>query len=433
MTSFKTRILRARDSFWFLPALLGVAALIVAQTLVMLDRYLDGTALGSWGFLLYRVGASGSRDILGAIGGSMLAVAATSFSITISVLATASSTYGPRLVRNFMSDRGNQFVLGIFGSTFLYSLMVLRSIRSDTDAATFVPDIAVNVAVLLAVVDVAVLVYFIHHIADSIQVSTLSARVRGELVAVTDALYPKELPDEATGARTLPATALAVGSDASGFVVGVDEKALIVAARKAGSVVEMHVRAGSHVIEGERIASVTGNASDAMAKQIRGAVVLGDTRTPNQDIEFAVQQLTEMAVRAMSPSTNDPYTARNALAELALGMVPLAMRPALLFGRNDADGHYRLTIARPSVPELIDQVFDAIRQYGLGNPPAVIAAVDLARRIGTATIHEEIRLAVVRQLTALRSAFGGGDAHPIDVDTVCKHIDEATSAISAKA
>jgi len=270
------------------------------------------------------VGASGSRDILGAIGGSMLAVAATSFSITISVLATASSTYGPRLVRNFMSDRGNQFVLGIFGSTFLYSLMVLRSIRSDTDAATFVPDIAVNVAVLLAVVDVAVLVYFIHHIADSIQVSTLSARVRGELVAVTDALYPKELPDEATGARTLPATALAVGSDASGFVVGVDEKALIVAARKAGSVVEMHVRAGSHVIEGERIASVTGNASDAMAKQIRGAVVLGDTRTPNQDIEFAVQQLTEMAVRAMSPSTNDPYTARNALAELALGMVPLA-------------------------------------------------------------------------------------------------------------
>ncbi|MDJ0396515.1 DUF2254 domain-containing protein [Rhodococcus sp. G-MC3] len=433
MTSFKTRVLRARDSFWFLPAMLGVAALIVAQALVMLDRYLDSTALGSWGFLLYRVGASGSRDILGAIGGSMLAVAATSFSITISVLATASSTYGPRLVRNFMSDRGNQFVLGIFGATFLYSLMVLRSIRSDTDAMTFVPDIAVNVAVLLAVVDVAVLVYFIHHIADSIQVSTLSARVRGELVAVTDALYPKKLPDEATGARTLPATALAVGSDASGFVVRVDENALIAAASKAGSVVEMHVRAGSHVIEGENIASFTGNTSDAMAKEIRDAVVLDATRTPSQDIEFAIQQLTEMAVRAMSPSTNDPYTARNALAELAVGMVPLATRPAPLLGRNDADGHYRLTISLPSVPELIDQVFDAIRQYGLGNPPAVIAAVDLARRIGTATIHDEIRVAVVRQLTALRSAFGGGDADPIDVDTCCKHIDVATSAINAKA
>lgn len=433
MTSFKTRILRARDSFWFLPALLGVAALIVAQTLVMLDRYLDGTALGSWGFLLYRVGASGSRDILGAIGGSMLAVAATSFSITISVLATASSTYGPRLVRNFMSDRGNQFVLGIFGSTFLYSLMVLRSIRSDTDAATFVPDIAVNVAVLLAVVDVAVLVYFIHHIADSIQVSTLSARVRGELVAVTDALYPKELPDEATGARTLPATALAVGSDASGFVVGVDEKALIVAARKAGSVVEMHVRAGSHVIEGERIASVTGNASDAMAKQIRGAVVLGDTRTPNQDIEFAVQQLTEMAVRAMSPSTNDPYTARNALAELAVGLVPLSTRPRPLLGRNDGEGNYRLAISRASVSELIDQVFDAIRQYGLGNPLAVIAAVELGERIGLATVHQEVRGAVVKQLAALRNAYGSAEVDSVDADKCRLRIDAATSAITAKA
>ncbi len=433
MTAFKTQVLRARDSFWFLPALLGILALVLAQTLVMLDRYLDSKAFGAFGFLLYEVGASGSRDILGAIGGSMLAVAATSFSITISVLATASSTYGPRLVRNFMSDRGNQFVLGIFGATFLYSLMVLRSIRSETDGVSFVPDIAVNVAVLLAVVDVAVLVYFIHHIADSIQVSTLSARVRTELVAVTDSLYPAELPEEATEAREQPGTAVSVGSSASGFVVGVDESALIAAASKAGSVIEMHVRAGSHVIEGERIASVTGNTGDDIAKEIRDATVLGDTRTPTQDVEFAVQQLTEMAVRAMSPSTNDPYTARNALAELAVGMVPLVSRPTPLLGRNDGDGHYRLTVSRTSATELVDQIFDAIRQYGLGNLPAVIAAVGLARRIGTATIHEDVRVAVVRQMTALRSAYSGGGADPIDVDTCRRHIDAATSAIVADA
>ncbi|MGA9873945.1 MAG: DUF2254 domain-containing protein [Rhodococcus sp. (in: high G+C Gram-positive bacteria)] len=433
MTAFKTQVLRARDSFWFLPALLGILALVLAQTMVMLDRYLDSKAFGAFGFLLYEVGASGSRDILGAIGGSMLAVAATSFSITISVLATASSAYGPRLVRNFMSDRGNQFVLGIFGATFLYSLMVLRSIRSATDGLNFVPDIAVNVAVLLAVVDVAVLVYFIHHIADSIQVSTLSARVRTELVAVTDSLYPAEVPDDATDARELPGAAVSVASSASGFVVGVDESALIAAASKAGSVIEMHVRAGRHVIEGERIASVTGNTSDDIAKAIRDATVLGDTRTPTQDVEFAVQQLTEMAVRAMSPSTNDPYTARNALAELAVGMVPLVSRPTPLLGRNDGDGHYRLTVSRASATELVDQIFDAIRQYGLGNLPAVIAAVELARRIGTAAMHENVRVAVVRQMTALRSAYSAGDAAPIDVDTCCKHVDEARSAIVAEA
>lgn len=196
----RQRWLRLRETFWFVPAVLGVVALLVAQALVRLDRALldRGVVIGD--SLLYHVGASGSRDILGAIGGSMLGVAATSFSITISVLATTSSTYGPRLVRNFMADRGNQVVLGIFGATFLYSLMVLRSIRSlDADGDTFVPDIAVNVAVLLAVVDVGVLVYFIHHIAQSVQVGTLSARVRQELRDAVDVLHPDEPPTGLSG------------------------------------------------------------------------------------------------------------------------------------------------------------------------------------------------------------------------------------------
>ena len=193
---------KLRESFWFIPAVLGVVALVLAQALVSLDRYLLDTQVDLTGTLLYHVGASGSRDILGAIGGSMLGVAAISFSITISVLATASSSYGPRLVRNFLADRGNQVVLGIFGATFLYSLMVLRSIRSiESDGTVFVPDIAVNVAVALAVVDVGVLVYFIHHMAQPIQVATLSARVRDEMSEPVDALYPPEQPAEAASAE----------------------------------------------------------------------------------------------------------------------------------------------------------------------------------------------------------------------------------------
>lgn len=191
------RLRTARESFWFLPGVLGVGALVLAELVVTLDRYLDGASYGPLDALLVRVGASGSRDILGAIGGSMLGVAATSFSITISVLATTSSSYGPRLVRNFMADRGNQLVLGIFGSTFLYSLMVLRSIRSldSGDGDTFVPDLAVNLAVVLAVLDVAVLVYFIHHIADSVQVSSLVQRVRRDLVSTVDDLCPEHSRD----------------------------------------------------------------------------------------------------------------------------------------------------------------------------------------------------------------------------------------------
>lgn len=425
---------RARESFWFLPAVLGVAAVALAQALISLDRHLDGADFGAWGVLLYRVGASGSRDILGAIGGSMLAVAATSFSITISVLATASSNYGPRLVRNFMSDRGNQFVLGIFGSTFLYALMVLRSIRSESnDGESFVPDIAVNVAVLLAVVDVAVLVYFIHHIANSIQVSTLTARVRSELVVVVDVLYPPTLPDSHVPRKNAVGS-VPVRAQSSGFVVVVDEAAVLSAACREDRVVEMKVGVGHHVIAGETLALVSGPAdsADAVADAVRQAVTLGDTRTPAQDIEFAVQQLTEMAVRALSASTNDPYTARNALAELAVGLVPLSQRPTPLLGRVDDDGTYRMTVVRPTVTDLIDRVFDAMRQYALGAPLTVVATAELAQRIGVATIHPDIRAGVLRQLAGLRRAYGDSGNDRIDIETGLMRIDTASHAIESR-
>ncbi|MGU3435769.1 DUF2254 domain-containing protein [Actinomycetes bacterium M1A6_2h] len=429
MADTRVALLRARDTFWFLPAVLGLAAVVLAQVLVTVDRRLAGTDFGSWGAVLYHVGASGSRDILGAIGGSMLGVAATSFSITISVLATASSTYGPRLVRNFMADRGNQFVLGMFGATFLYSLIVLRSIRSAAeDYVAFVPDIAVNVAVLLAVIDVAVLVYFIHHIANSIQVSTLSARVRRELVDAVDELYPATSPANAVAAPDLgSADLITVVAETSGFVVSIDEPALLDAASKNDCIVELRIRTGHHLVAGETMAVAT---SSTVVRAIHSAVRLGDSRTPRQDITFATQQLTEMAVRALSPSTNDPYTARNALDELAVGLVPLSRRPMPLTGRTDADGVARLTVTRVPVVELIDDVFDAIRVCVVEDPIAVEAVIRLARRIGTATEHEDVRARVRDKLRALRRAVEASSPDPDDLALCGRNVDDALDTMA---
>lgn len=431
-----TRFAQAREAFWFLPAVLGLCALGLAQALIALDRSIDGVDLGPGGALLYRVGASGSRDILGAIGGSMLAVAATSFSITISVLATASSTYGPRLVRNFMADRRNQFVLGVFGSTFLYALTVLRSIRAEsTDGAAFVPDIAVNVAVLLAVLDVAVLVYFIHHIADSIQVSTLSARVRTELVAVVDLLYPEQAPANAVdvGAGECAwsvGPSEAVAAERSGFVVGIDENAILTTSSNAGCVVEILVRPGDHVVAGEAVARVRppGRADD-VGDATRSAVTLGDARTPREDVSFAVQQLTEMAVRALSPSTNDPYTAQNALAELAVGLVPMARRPSPLLGRVDDSGALRLIVGRTPATDILDDVFDAMRSYALEHPIALAATVKLAERIGIASADEDVRATVVRQLEQLLQDYRSSNPGPAEMRRISEHMARAHAAI----
>ena len=162
---------RLRESFWFVPLLCLVAALVLAQGMVSLDKALTDDLSSAWFNWVYGVGIDGSRAMLGAIGTSMLAVAATAFSITISVVVTASATYGPRLVGNFMADRGNQIVLGVFVATFVYSLMVLRTIRSEADdQSSFVPHLAVNLAVLMAVADAVLLVWFIHHIAASVRV-----------------------------------------------------------------------------------------------------------------------------------------------------------------------------------------------------------------------------------------------------------------------
>ncbi|MEE3852206.1 DUF2254 domain-containing protein [Gordonia sp. LSe1-13] len=427
------RLTRLRDVFWFLPLVMALSAIVLAQVLVEVDRALADTTPGWEGGFFVRVGASGGRDLLGAIGGSMLAVAATSFSITISVLATASSTYGPRLVRNFMNDRGNQFVLGMFGATFLYALMVLRAITAGpTVDTTFVPDIAVNVAVGLAVVDVLVLVYFINHIASSIQVSTLSARVRSELDAVVAELYPDPAPDNAVAAPT-PGGGTPVTATGSGFVIGIDETALLRTAREQGCLIAIEVRPGDHLVDGEVLARIHGidgddEATSGATDAIRDGIELGETRTPYQDIQFAVQQLTEMAVRALSPGTNDPYTAHNALNELAAGLVPLARRRAPDLGRTDDDGTVRLIVTRLPMQELLDDVFGAVRTYALDAPIAMTAAIMLARRIGVAAVDADVRDHVTLHLDRIDDALDRA-SDPVNAEFCRGEIAQARSSI----
>ena len=238
MTRFLRLVRRIRDSFWFLPTVCTVAAMTAVEVLVAVDRR---EPAGAWslGGLLLEVGADGSRSMLSAIATSMLAAAATSFSITIAVLALTSSTYGPRLVRNFLADRGNQLVLGILVGVAVYALLLLRHVRVldlDSDDSAFVPHLAVNVAMALAILGVGSLVYFIHHVSVAIQVSSLSTRVRQTVERLADDLYPQDQP---TGARRVHAplvaddgSAVDVVASGSGYVQVVDGPRILRAAHE---------------------------------------------------------------------------------------------------------------------------------------------------------------------------------------------------------
>lgn len=372
-------LLRAKESFWFLPAVFGVAAIALAQALVTLDQLLieNGNRIA----FLDALSASAGRGILSIIGTSMLTVAGTSFSITISVLATTSSTYGPRLVRNFLADRANQIVLAVFTSTFLYALVVLRAVRSETEnGGGFVPTISIHLAVLFGVLDVAVLVFFIHHIADSVQITTLQKRVQADLMAAIDLIYPAKPAANTAGWPHPPVgEAAAVASAADGYVEQVDLSRLRKIAEKAHCVIDVTAMPGSYLVAGDQLVAVMpGGISEQMNRNIRNAFTFGTARTPHQDVRFALQQLVEIAVRGLASGSNDPYTAVSALDLAASALLPLLRRPAAPTTITDNNGTPRVLVNWPTADDLLRDLFDGIRIYGLDHP----LVVDAARRLG---------------------------------------------------
>lgn len=429
-----------RDSFWFLPGLLCVSAIVLAEVLIVIDQRVEDADLGMFAVLATRIGESGSRDVLGAIAGSVLGVAATSFSITIAVLATASSTYGPRLVRNFMADRGNQFVLGIYAATFLFSLLTLRSIREPGGAdEVFVPHLAVNVAVLFAVASIGVLVWFINHIADSIQVFTLSRRVRDDLVAVVDRLYPDEL---GRGADEVPAAAgpadvpdglheggTPVSAPEAGYLQGVADDPLRQLAIRQDLVIALHVRPGDHVVEGAHLATLwpAHHAGDGAAEEVAGCLPVAGSRTPDQDIDFAVLMLEEMAVRALSPSTNDPYTAVNAIDDLAIGLTRLAGRNQPSPYRHDDHGRLRVIAPRVGLVDLLERVFEALRLHAVGHPMVVRRAIRLAEQVAAAGGTARVCRTLDTLVAQLVEAFERADPQDCDLVAVRRLAAEATA------
>ncbi|MBT0992962.1 DUF2254 domain-containing protein [Cellulomonas sp. DKR-3] len=438
-----TVLVELRQRFWFLPAVMCVLAVLVAEALIAVDRAVGTPTVSGWAdHLVLTVGESGSRDVLGAIATSSLAVAGTTFSITIAVLALTSSAYGPRLVPGFMADRGNQAVLGVFVSTFLYALLVLRSIRAigdpgDQEADVFVPHLAVNFAVLLAVANVAVLVWFIHHISDSIQVWTLASQVRETLCRTIERLYPERAGESRpvpAGAIPTSATGVVVTAQRPGYVELVDIERLVRLASRHDAVVALTVTPGDHVVAGEAVAVVGGLPAERVGEvveRVRRAVHVADARDAHQDVAFVVQQLTDMAARALSPGTNDPTTAVNAVDDLAAGLTLLAERPLPSAARFDDEGALRLYAPHPDPVDLVGSVLEAIRWYGAGAPTVVRAAVRLAARVGAAARDPALRAAAAEEVELLAQAVARADLLPADVDRLTTEAREVTDALRA--
>lgn len=376
-----------RSSYWFVPAVMTAGAAVLAFASVALDRRVgvDFADEMEW---IFSGGSEGARAVLQVVAGSVMSTAGIVFSITIAALSLASSQLGPRLLQNFMRDTGNQVVLGTFISTFIFCLLVLRTIRGEANGA-FVPEISVTFAVLLALASVGVLIYFIHHVSVSIQAPTVVAEVGAELAEHAERTFPTgELLEEYPEPPALPAgfhaRAAPIDCLRDGYVQALDEDALVEIARERDLLIEIVRRPGHFVACGAALAYVwPPEALDAeLRKKLRARFITGRKRTAEQDVEFAAGQLVEVAVRALSPSLNDPFTAVACLDWLGAGLCRAARGRAPGPVRADGEGRPRLHYASPlSFAGLVDHSFDQIRQYGAGVPAVAIRMLETIAQV----------------------------------------------------
>lgn len=411
-------------SFWFVPTLMVVLAIGLSFLTIGIDQKREANIIGELGWA-YSLGPNGSRAILSAIAGSMVSVATTAFSITIVALQLASSQFGPRLLRNFMQDTGNQVVLGTFISTFVYSLMVLRTING-VEKNEFVPHLAVTIGIGLAISSIGVLIYFIHHSAASIQVDQVVKKVGCDLDDSIDRLFPERIGRSASKQREEQSIAHiladfdqgggSIKALADGYIQGIDDNQLIQLAIGNNLLLRVQQRPGRFVVRGSELVRILPEekVNKQLAVKINDAFVLGSQRTEQQDMEFSVNQLVEIAVRALSPGINDPFTAIRCIDQLSAALCHLAQRENPSPDRYDSDSQLRIIAEPLAFEDVTDAAFNQIRQYGRSSVAVTVRLLEVIAMIAPFTHRTRDRAALLRHAEMIERGSQEGIVEELD-------------------
>ncbi|MEO8603141.1 MAG: DUF2254 domain-containing protein [bacterium] len=427
-----------RSSYWFVPLMMTLGAAAAALALVSLDRSVAGDAeLAQW---VYSGSAAGARGLLAAVASSMITVAGVVFSITMVALALTSSQFGPRLLINFMRDSGNQVVLGAFVATFMYCLLVLRVVRGGTPE--FVPHFAVTAAIALAATAVFLLIYYIHHVSVSIQAENVIAAVRDDLSSAIESLLAPAgrtsgtadaPPRRADWSPAREAESVAVPVARSGYIQAIDDAELLRLGQCHDLLIRLGNRPGDFVVAGSPVARAwsaqppSGDMVDALARSF----VIGAQRTPTQDPEFAVNQLVEVAVRALSPGINDPFTAMACVDWLADGLCRLAEGDMPAPERYDDKGAVRLIVDAVTFPGIADAAFNQIRQYARGSAAVTIRLLEALRVIATRAHVQVDRDALQRHTMMIQRGSETGLPEELDRAAVRERVAAVLDALRA--
>ena len=410
------------SSYWFVPTLMVAIAIGFSFLAINLDETLDTDLIEALGWT-YAHDADGARTILSTIAGSSITVATTVFSITIVALQLASSQFGPRLLRNFMQDRVNQFVLGTFISTFMYCLLVLRTIQGQ-DEGQFLPQISVTFSVLLAALNLAVLIYFIHHAAESIQADNVIERVSQELHNEVERLFPQQLghgkqQPELDNPVDFDRVAQPVKSTNAGYIQVIDDQLLMKIAKQHNLLLRLLHRPGQFVVEQKNLVMVYPGeqVSKKLIEKINKAFIVGSQRTQQQDLEFSIEQLVEIAVRALSPGINDPFTAIRCIDHLSAVLCRLAQKDIPSPYRYEEGDKLRIVANPTTFTGAVDTAFNLIRQNSASDVAVTIRLLGAIAVIAPSTERPTDRSALKRQAQMIwhgSSQSGEGDRAAVE-------------------
>ena len=409
-TAPRIKILRLwnslRSAYWFVPALVIAGCVGLAYLMIEIDLLLPSDYVKHLSWVFTR-DPSGAREMLSVISESMITVAGVVFSVTVVALTLASNQFGTRVLKSYARDVGNQIALGTLLGTFLYCIVVMR--RVESRYVTFVPSVAVAAGIFLAMLSVAVLVYFIHHAIQEIQAENVIAAVAKDLYETMDTLFPEQLgegvplseePLNAIEAALIEADGMEICTDREGFVREIDSDRLLRIATYHDIVVRLMVRPGEFVPQRTVIARVLGEIgnADQIRKELKHAIRIGGQRSYQDDVSFGLEQLSLIAVRSLSPAINAVGTALDALERLNASFIRLGERKIPSPYRRDEKGTLRVVTCDWGFRRILNRVLGPVRDAVIRNPSVVN---ELLRGLGETIArvrNPELRQALVEHL-----------------------------------
>jgi uncharacterized membrane protein len=423
-----------RSQLWLVPALFMMAAVGLAFILLRYGNDLVPTPdREQW--WIYSGEASTARNLLSSLLAGLMTMTSLVVSVTFVILTLAANQLGPRLISIFMGDRQIQSVLGLFIGTILYVILIMR-ILDDTIGSDGVPHLAVTAASVLTILCLLALLFYIHKIARSIIADNVVEAVAQEFRETLRSIL-SDVDKHGREAPERPAAASEPGHPISlcsvGYLQVVDYGKLRRLGCKHDILLEVRVRAGHYVLQnGDHvIVRPPRAATEELGEEIREAFTVGSMRTPAQDPEHGIRQLVEIGTRALSPGTNDPFTAKAVIDRLGSAFEEALSQRLQARLIKDEDGNVRVIADRVDIGGLLDTAFHPLRQAGSDHPAILIRIADTIRHLAPSVRTAEQRTALFDQLERLEETAELGKSTPRDKQDIAERLRAARDALAS--